>query len=126
MFIVGQSKDRGLRVQRSAAESNRTALRKKSSSQQAYSDFSSNADRRNSGSAKGARRRRGLMVKDFGLYCNDALDRVGDKTIFFSLLQNPRHPAQVTDRSNHYSRFNHNRGYLVTASWYFFERTLCC
>src|SRR5262245_27838378 len=51
---------------------------RKSSSQQAYSDFSLNADRRNSGSAKGARRRRGLMVKDFGLYCNDALDRVGD------------------------------------------------
>src|SRR5215510_1108776 len=78
------------------------------------------------GSAKRTRRRRGLIVKDFGLYRDGALDRVRNETIFFSLLQNPWHPAQVADRSNHYSRFNHNRGYLVTAPWYFFELTFRC
>src|SRR5215831_61020 len=78
------------------------------------------------GSAKRTRRRRGLIVKDFGLYRDGALDRVRNETIFFSLLQNPWHPAQVADRSNHYSRFNHNRGYLVTAPWHFLERTLGC
>src|SRR5215813_7655533 len=77
------------------------------------------------GSAKRTRRRRGLIVKDFGLYRDGALDRVRNETIFFSLLQNPWHPAQVADRSNHYSRF-HNRGYLVTAPWHFLERTLGC
>src|SRR5215510_1527243 len=79
-----------------------------------------------SGLAKGARRRWRLLVKDFWLYRDGALDRVRNETIFFSLLQNPWHPAQVADRSNHYSRFNHNRGYLVTAPWHFLERTLGC
>ena len=66
------------------------------------------------------------MVEDFRLDLDGALNRVGDETIFFSLLQNPWHPAQVTDRSNHYSRFNHDLGYLIIASRHFLQPTLGC
>ena len=66
------------------------------------------------------------MVKYFRLYLDGALNRVGDETIFFSLLQNPWHPAQVTDRSDHYSGFNYDLGYLIVASRHFLQLTLGC
>src|SRR5262249_23326867 len=78
------------------------------------------------GSAKGARRRRGLMVKDFWLEFDDTLNRVRYKTVLFGFFQNSRHPFQIFGRSNHDPGFKHDLGYLVTAPWHFFELTLGC
>src|SRR5262249_8975993 len=78
------------------------------------------------GSAKGARRRRGLMVKDFWLEFDDTLNRVRYKTVLFGFFQNSRHPFQIFGRSNHDPGFKHDLGYLVTTPRHFFEFTVGC
>ena len=56
------------------------------------------------------------MVEDFRLNLDNTFYRVGDKAISLAFSKNPWHPAQVIGRSNHYCRFNHDFGYLITAS----------
>lgn len=65
-------------------------------------------------------------MEDFRLDFNCALDRVGDKTIFFRLFKDSRHSLEIVGGGNHDSGFNHHFGYLVTAPGYFLQLSLGC
>lgn len=51
-----------------------------------------------------------LLMKNFRLDFDRALDRVGNKAILFGFLQDTRHSREIVGRGNHDPRFHYDLG----------------
>ena len=57
-----------------------------------------------------------LLMENFRLDLDRALDRVGDKAVLFGLFEDARHARQVVNRSDQDSRFDDDLSNLVAAA----------
>src|SRR5688572_16949763 len=75
--------------------------------------------------AQWARRRRRLMMEDFGLDLDRRLDRVGDKAIVFGFFQDSRHTREIAGRRKNHLWLDDDLRDLITAPRQFLQLSLC-